>query len=109
MVTITASLRACGQLSVISAFLLGGLGSVRGLTFSHSQRSLSPPRQPIGEAVVGAFAARYGDPATQRRAARGSIMRDRGDSQRQIGVDAEAPIECSGGPKPIQDMGTRTV
>jgi hypothetical protein len=36
-------------------------------------------------------------------------MRDRGASQRQIGVDAEAPIECSGGPKPIQDMGTRTV
>src|SRR5215471_49323 len=49
MVTITASLRACGQLSVISAFLLGGLGSVQGLTFSHSQRSLSPRGGPLAK------------------------------------------------------------
>src|SRR5439155_26949463 len=49
MVTITASLRACGQLGVISAFLLGGFSSVRGLTFSHPQRSRSPHGGPLAK------------------------------------------------------------
>src|SRR5262245_40815143 len=104
MVAITASLRACGQLGVMSCIpSRRGWAALRTNAFLPATFPLLP-RRPLSEPRHGRLRRSPRRDRPRKDEQRAIWLCATRAASKQIGVDAGAPIECSGGPKATEDM-----